>query len=214
MIQALEREVEWDRLGTGPNDPSFGNAGEAFGESSAILARYLAATSDPRIPPSLAWHTYNGGPVAETLFRFGHQGVPPPAGRRHVPRRFRRNRAGAACGPGQHRFGARPRPLRARACRGRRTPPRRPARTLSLHMEQLESEPQSPGGNRAGRRFAPPNSGSGCDGSQTHRRKRTDRQDPSGRARSAVCPSCPERNATVHFVVRLHVVGPLDRGPG
>ena len=76
MIRALEREVEWDRLGTGPNDPSFGDAGEAFGESSAILARHLAATGDPRTLPALAWHAYNAGPVAKSLYGFGHQAVP------------------------------------------------------------------------------------------------------------------------------------------
>ena len=76
MIRGLEREVEWSRTRTGPNDPSFGYEGEAFGESSAILARELAATRDPRILPALAWHAYNGGPVAEELFRFGHEAVP------------------------------------------------------------------------------------------------------------------------------------------
>ena len=76
MIRALEREVEWDRLGTGPNNPSFDDAGEAFGESSAILARHLAATGDARTLPALAWHAYNRGPVAQALFGFGHQAVP------------------------------------------------------------------------------------------------------------------------------------------
>ncbi len=76
MIRALEQEVQWDRERSGPSDPSFPDAGEAFGESGAILARTLATTGDPRILPALAWHAYNHGTVARTLFRFGHDAIP------------------------------------------------------------------------------------------------------------------------------------------
>lgn len=76
MIEALGREVEWKRHRTGPSDPSFEDVGEAFGESSAILARELAATGDPTILPALAWHAHNRGPVAQALYRFGHRAVP------------------------------------------------------------------------------------------------------------------------------------------
>ncbi len=73
MILALEREVAWD------NDRRRGLPIEAFdghGEPSAFLARELTALGDPRALPRLAWHAYNGGPVAIGLFRFGHQAVP------------------------------------------------------------------------------------------------------------------------------------------
>lgn len=75
MIEALGREVEWKRHRTGPSDPSFEDVGEAFGESSAILARELAATGDPTILPALAWHARLGSISPGVLGSRQHGGV-------------------------------------------------------------------------------------------------------------------------------------------
>lgn len=73
MIEALRLEVE--RTTAQDVLSQVGESGDA-GETSAILARHLAATGDPAVLPSLAWHAYNAGPVAAILYEFGLQAVP------------------------------------------------------------------------------------------------------------------------------------------
>ena len=73
MIEALRLEVE--RTAAKDVLSQIGESGDA-GETSAILARHLAATGDTAVLPSLAWHAYNAGPVAAILYEFGLQAVP------------------------------------------------------------------------------------------------------------------------------------------
>lgn len=94
MIEALRLEVA--RTTAQDALSQVGESGDA-GETSAILARQLAATGDPGVLPSLAWHAYNAGPVAAVLYEFGLEAVP------HLLKvALSRRAAGDVAGPAIH----------------------------------------------------------------------------------------------------------------